>query len=196
MVQPIVAKFRTFGEAEEATREYYRKLSPGERLEILFQLRALAHKEGDAPSGRLARFIESLNSNGVEYLIVGAVALAYHGFPRYTGDLDVLVRNSPGNTRRLESALAGFGFASLGLKAADFADSYRVIQLGVPPNRIDLLTSITGVPFDEAWGDRVDADLEGIRVSFISRQALIRNKRLTGRAQDKADLEVLGAGEE
>jgi len=196
LVQPIVAKFRTFGEAEEATREYYRKLSPGERLEILFQLRALAHKEGDAPSGRLARFIESLNSNGVEYLIVGAVALAYHGFPRYTGDLDVLVRNSPGNTRRLESALAGFGFASLGLKAADFADSYRVIQLGVPPNRIDLLTSITGVPFDEAWGDRVDADLEGTRVSFISRQALIRNKRLTGRAQDKADLEVLGAGEE
>jgi len=196
LVQPIVAKFRTFGEAEEATREYYRKLSPGERLEILFQLRALAHKEGDAPSGRLARFIESLNSNGVEYLIVGAVALAYHGFPRYTGDLDVLVRNSPGNTRRLESALAGFGFASLGLKAADFADSYRVIQLGVPPNRIDLLTSITGVPFDEAWGDRVDADLEGTRVSFISRQALIRNKRLAGRAQDKADLEVLGAGEE
>jgi len=196
LVQPIVAKFRTFGEAEEATREYYRKLSPGERLEILFQLRALAHKEGDAPSGRLARFIESLNSNGVEYLIVGAVALAYHGFPRYTGDLDVLVRNSPGNTRRLESALAGFGFASLGLKAADFADSYRVIQLGVPPNRIDLLTSITGVPFDEAWGDRVDADLEGTRVSFISRQALIRNKRVAGRAQDKADLEVLGAGEE
>jgi hypothetical protein len=196
LVQPIVAKFRTFGEAEEATREYYRKLSPGERLEILFQLRALTHKEGDAPSGRLARFIESLNSNGVEYLIVGAVALAYHGFPRYTGDLDVLVRNSPGNTRRLESALAGFGFASLGLKAADFADSYRVIQLGVPPNRIDLLTSITGVPFDEAWGDRVDADLEGTRVSFISRQALIRNKRLAGRAQDKADLEVLGAGEE
>ena len=141
-------------------------------------------------------FIESLNSNGVEYVIVGAVALAYHRFPRYTGDLDVLVRNSPGNTRRLESALAGFGFASLGLKAVDFADSYRVIQLGVPPNRIKLLISITGVPFDEAWGDRVEADLEGTRVSFISRQALIRNKRLTGRAQDKADLEVLGAGEE
>ena len=141
-------------------------------------------------------FIESLNSNGVEYVIVGAVALAYHGFPRYTGDLDVLVGNSPENTKRLESALAAFGFASLGLKAADFADSYRVIQLGVPPNRIDLLTSITGVPFDEAWADRVEADMEGTRVSFISRQALIRNKRLTGRAQDKADLEALGAGEE
>ena len=141
-------------------------------------------------------FIESLNSNGVEYVIVGAVALAYHGFPRYTGDLDVLVHNTDENTKRLESALAAFGLASLGLKAADFADSYRVIQLGVPPNRIDLLTSITGVPFDEAWADRVEADMEGTRVSFISRQALIRNKRLTGRAQDKADLEALGASEE
>jgi hypothetical protein len=141
-------------------------------------------------------FNESLNSNGVEYVIVGAVALAYHGFPRYTGDLDVLVHNTDENTKRLESALAAFGLASLGLKAADFADSYRVIQLGVPPNRIDLLTSITGVPFDEAWADRVEADMEGTRVRFISRQALIRNKRLTGRAQDKADLEALGAGEE
>jgi len=141
-------------------------------------------------------FIESLNSNGVEYVIVGAVALAYHGLPRYTGDLDVLVGNSPENTKRLESALAAFGLASLGLKAEDFADSYRVIQLGVPPNRIDLLTSITGVSFDEAWADRVDADLDGTRVSFISRKALIRNKRLTGRAQDRADLEALGASEE
>jgi len=108
----------------------------------------------------------------------------------------VLVCNTPENTKRLESALAAFGLASLGLKAADFADSYRVIQLGEPPNRIDLLTSIAGVSFDEAWADRVEADLEGTRVSFISRTGLIRNKRLTGRAQDKADLEALGAGEE
>jgi hypothetical protein len=110
--------------------------------------------------------------------------------------LAVLVRNSPENAQRLESALADFGFASLGLKATDFADSYRVIQLGVPPNRIDLLTPITGVRSDEAWADRVEADLEGIRVSFISRQALIRNKRLTGRAQDRADLEALGGHED
>jgi hypothetical protein len=139
-------------------------------------------------------FIESLNSNEVEYVIVGAVALAYHGFPRYTGELDVLVRNTPENTKRLESALAAFVSASLGLKAADFADSYRVIQLGVPPSRIDLLTSITGVPFDEAWADRVGAVLEGTRVNFISRSALIRNKTLTGRAQDIADVEYLVAG--
>ena len=87
------------------------------------------------------QFIESLNSSGVEYLVVGAVALAYHGFPRYTGDLDVLIRNSPDNAKRLEAALAEFGMAGLGLKATDFVDSYRVVQLGVAPNRIDLLTS-------------------------------------------------------
>ncbi len=79
-------------------------------------------------------FIKSLNSNGVEYLIVGAVALAHHGFPRYTGVLDLLIRNSPENTQRLESALAAFGFARL--KAPDFSESYRVIQLGVPPTAL------------------------------------------------------------
>jgi hypothetical protein len=141
-------------------------------------------------------FIESLNSNGVEFVVVGAVALAHHGFPRYTGDLDILIRNSSQNATRLESALAAFGFTALGLKAADFAESYRVIQLGVPPNRIDLLTSITGVSFEEAWADRVQVDVEGLPVNFIGRQALIRNKRLTGRAQDKADLEALGASED
>jgi len=141
-------------------------------------------------------FIESLNSNGVEYLVVGAVALARHGLPRYTGDLDVLVRNSTENAKRLESAVAGFGFAALGLKAADFADSYRVIQLGVPPNRIDLLTSLTGVTFDEAWASRVESLVGEIKVNFIGREALILNKRMTGRAQDKADLEALGASEE
>jgi Nucleotidyltransferase of unknown function (DUF6036) len=140
-------------------------------------------------------FIESLNSHGVEYVVVGAVALAHHGFPRYTGDLDLLVRNSPENAQRLESALGKFGFASLGLKAADFVDSYRVIQLGVPPTRIDVLTSLTGLSFDEAWASRIETVLEGTRVNFIGRDALILNKRKTGRAQDLADLEALGAGE-
>ena len=141
-------------------------------------------------------FIESLNSNGVEYVVVGAVALAHHGFPRYTGDLDVLIRNSSDNAKRLESALAQFGLTALGLKAADFVDSYRVIQLGVPPRRIDLLTSLTGVTFDEAWASRVEAIVGETRVNFIGREALILNKRLTGRAQDRADLEALGASEE
>ena len=139
-------------------------------------------------------FIESLNSNGVEYLVVGAVALAHHGFPRYTGDLDVLIRNSAENSVKLESALSDFGFAALGLKAADFVDSYRVIQLGVPPYRIDLLTSITGVTFDEAWPSRVEAVMGETRVNFIGREALVHNKMMTGRTKDKADIEALGEG--
>jgi hypothetical protein len=131
-------------------------------------------------------FIESLNSNGVEYLIVGAVALAHHGFPR----------NTPENTRRVEAALVTFGFAGLGLKAQDFSEPYRIIQLGVPPNRIDLLTSITGLSFEEAWADRAEAELEGLKVSFLGRQSLIRNKKLTGRTQDKADIEALEESKE
>ncbi len=140
-------------------------------------------------------FIESLNSNGVEYVIVGAVALAHHGFPRYTGDLDILIRNSPENANRLEAALDRFGFGGLGLKAADFVDSYRVIQLGAPPNRIDLLTSITGVSFEEAWTGKVEAEIGGTRVNFIGREALIQNKKSTGRPQDWADLDALGVKE-
>ena len=137
-------------------------------------------------------FIESLNSNGVEYLIVGAVALAHHGLPRYTGDLDVLVRNTAENAQRLERMLRDFGFGGLGLKQADFVNSYQVIQLGLPPNRIDLLTSMTGVSFDEAWAEKVEAELEGMKVNILGRQALIRNKKATRRAQDLADLEALG----
>lgn len=140
-------------------------------------------------------FIESLNSHGVEYLVVGAVALAHHGCPRFTGDLDVLVRTSADNTQRLEKALKELGFASLGLKAADFENSYRVIQLGVTPNRIDILTSLTGVTFDEAWSGRVEALVGDTRIKFLGREALILNKRRTARAQDKADLEALGVGE-
>jgi glycine cleavage system aminomethyltransferase T len=194
-MQPVVAKFRTFREAEAATRDYYRRLSHTERLEILFQLRGMAARRAmPLPEGWRA-FIESLNSHGVECVVVDAVALAHHEISRYTGDLDLLVHNSAKNAQRLESALADFGFAALGLKAADFADSCRGVQLGVPPNRVDLLTSITGVTSDEAWAGRVEAVVGETRVNFIGRDALIRNKRLTGRPQDKADLEALGASE-
>jgi hypothetical protein len=139
-------------------------------------------------------FIESLNSIGVEYLNVGSVALAQHGFPRYTGDLDILVHNSPENGERLERALQAFGFGTLGLKAADFVGPYQVVQLGVVPNRIDLLPSITGVCFAEAWAERIEVELEGILIKFIGRKALIQNKKATGRPQDLADLAALGAG--
>ena len=141
----------------------------------------------------LREFIELLNSRHVEYLIVGAFALAFHGVPRSTGDIDILVRTTQQNAARVEEVLQTFSFASLGLSAADFLHADQVIQLGHPPNRIDLLTSITGVAFDEAWTDCVPGHLHGIPVRFIGRETLIRNKRATGRTQDKADLEALGA---
>jgi hypothetical protein len=139
----------------------------------------------------LREFIESLNSHGVEYLIVGAHALAFHGFPRYTGDVDVLLRPNPENAGRVEQVLIEFSFASLGLRAADFLQAGRVVQLGMAPNRIDLLTSLTGVTFEEAWDRRVRGDLDGVPVAFLSREILIKNKRATGRAQDAADVEKL-----
>lgn len=138
-------------------------------------------------------FIELLNSHRVEYVVVGAVALAQHGFPRYTGGLDIFIHNSPENAARLENALQSFGFGALGLRASDFTNSHRVVQLGVPPQRIDLLTTITGVSFEEAWAERAETELEGMRVNFIGREALVRNKKATNRPRDKADLDALGA---
>jgi hypothetical protein len=140
----------------------------------------------------LREFIESLNSHEVEFLIVGSYALAYHGMPRYTGDIDILIRPAVENANRVESVIQSFGFASLGLKAADFLEADQVVQLGQPPNRIDLLTALTGVTFDEAWEDREPADLDGIPVQFIGRRAFVKNKRSTGRLKDRADLEALG----
>ncbi|HKS97396.1 MAG TPA: hypothetical protein VJV74_14840 [Terriglobia bacterium] len=136
-------------------------------------------------------FIASLNSNAVEYVVVGAVAMAHHGLPRYTGDLDILVSNSEENAKRLESALKDFGFGGLGLKARDFVGEGQVVQLGVAPNRIDLLTSITGVSFEKAWAGKVEVEIEGVRVNFIGRSELIQNKKAAGRAQDRADIEAL-----
>ncbi len=139
----------------------------------------------------LREFIGSLNFQRVEYVIVGGFALAFHGRPRYTGDLDILVRTTAENAARLESVIRGFGFASTGLSARDFLAPDQVVQLGRPPNRIDLFTSITGVSFDEAWEQRVAGELDGIPVFFIGREAFIRNKKAAGRTQDQSDLEAL-----
>jgi hypothetical protein len=140
----------------------------------------------------LREFIALLNSNAVEYLVVGAFAVAWHGYPRYTGDLDILVRSGEQNAGRLLVALEQFGFGSLGLDTATFAVEGAVVQLGVQPNRIDLLTSISGVSFEEAWEAREHGTLDSIEVAFIGRAALIRNKKSTGRAKDLGDVEELG----
>jgi hypothetical protein len=136
-------------------------------------------------------FIALLNSENVEYVIVGAAALAFHGVPRFTGDLDVLVRPSPENGRRIERVLEAFGFRSLGLSAADFEIPDQVIQLGVRPYRIDLTTGISGVTFDEAWEGRVEGALDDVPARFIGREEFLRNKRATGRPKDLSDIEML-----
>ncbi len=136
-------------------------------------------------------FLELLNSNEVEYLVVGAFAVAFHGFPRYTADLDILVRPTKENADRVLRALSAFGFGKAGIEAADLRSAYKVVQLGVKPNRIDLLTSISGVTFEEAWAERTEAELDGIATHFIGRAELLRNKEHTGRAKDLGDAEEL-----
>ncbi len=139
----------------------------------------------------LREFVELLNSNEVEYLVVGAFAVAFHGFARYTADLDLLVRPTKENADRILRALSEFGFGKVGIQAADLCSPGMVVELGVKPNRIDLLTSISEVSFEEAWASRSEADLDGIATNFIGRAALIRNKQNTGRAKDLGDAEEL-----
>lgn len=142
-------------------------------------------------SNGLREFLESLNSRGVDYVIVGAHSLAFHARPRYTGDLDILVRATPENAAKLVDLLNHFGFADPGFEESDFTEPEQLIQLGRAPNRIDLRTSITGVTTDEALASRVSTELDGIPVFTLGKDALIRNKRAVGRPQDIADLNTL-----
>jgi hypothetical protein len=132
-----------------------------------------------------------LNSNEVDYLVVGAFAVSWHGFPRFSADVDFLIRPSEANALRVLNALSQFGFGNLQISVGDLTTAGRVIQLGYEPNRIDLLTSITGVSFDEAWEGRAPGNLDGLPVSFIGLSSLLRNKDATGRAKDRIDAEEL-----
>jgi hypothetical protein len=138
-------------------------------------------------------FLELLNSRGVDYVIVGAQSLAFHGRPRHTGDLDILVRPTPDNARLLLTLLNQFGFEQSSFKETDFLQPEQIIQLGRVPNRIDLLTSLTGVNTEEAFDAKVSAIIDGIPVFVLGRDALIQNKRAVGRPQDLADLSALEA---
>jgi len=136
-------------------------------------------------------FIQSLNDNGVRYLVIGGYAVALHGYPRYTKDMDVWIELSAENAARMVKALEQFGFGSLGLQASDFSEPDQVIQLGYPPARIDLITTAPGVEFESCYESRVEVEIEGVVVNFIDRESLKRSKRATGRLQDLADLENL-----
>ncbi len=139
----------------------------------------------------LREFVELLNSSKVDYLVVGAFAVAWHGYPRFTGDIDILVRPDPDNALAVVSAIAQFGFGGLDLTAADFTRPGEVVQLGMPPHRIDLITSISGLGFEDAWAHRVPGLIDGIPVFFLGLDDLIRNKESTGRPKDLGDADEL-----
>ena len=139
-------------------------------------------------SSDFKEFFQSLNDNGVRYLVIGGYAVAIHGHPRYTKDIDVWIERSPDNAVRMEKAIVQFGFASLQLTAQDFLELDQFVQLGFPPNRIDILNSTLGVEFTECYENKLGRMLDGVNVSFISLQDLIKNKQAVARPQDIVDL--------
>ena len=136
--------------------------------------------------------LASLNVHAAEFVVVGAYALAFHGVVRNTGDLDIYVRPDADNARRIMAALEDFGFGSVGLSEEDFIHAGRVVQLGYPPIRIDLITSLSGVTWEQVWAEREPGRYGDVAVDFIGRGQFIANKRASGRLKDLADIEALG----
>lgn len=132
------------------------------------------------------------NKHAVEYLIVGGYALAFHGAPRFTGDIDIYVNPDPENALNILEALKEFGFSSANLKKEDFTSRNNVIQLGTPPVRVDIITSLTGVSWEEAIASKIKGSYGEVPVCFIGRDEFINNKRAIGRNKDLADIEALG----
>ena len=136
-------------------------------------------------------FVELFIAHDVRFLIIGGYALAAHGFPRYTGDLDAWVWATEENAHRILRALEAFGFGGVGVTIADFTSEDSVVQLGFPPYRIDILTKADGLDFESAWSRRVTISVNGAEVPFISREDFIANKTAVGRPQDLVDVEKL-----
>jgi len=140
--------------------------------------------------------LSAFNAERVEFLLVGAYALAAHGAPRATGDLDLWIRPSTDNAQKAWRALVRFGAPLEGLQQTDLSTPGTVIQIGREPRRIDLLTTIDGVGFDEAWGAKKEIQVDGMTIPVIGRDEFLRNKRATGRHKDLADVERLEAGDD
>ena len=137
-------------------------------------------------------FIELLNSNNVKYLVLGGYAVAFHGHPRYTKDLDVWLELSEENAGKVLQALNDFGFGGMNLTREDFLQKGQVIQLGYPPNRIDLINSPSGVDFAECYASKIEIEIDNLKIPVIDLKNLKKNKKASGRLQDLADLEKLG----
>jgi hypothetical protein len=139
----------------------------------------------------LREFIELLNSTKVKYLLVGGHAVAFHGFPRFTGDIDFFIENSADNVQRVQTALVQFGFPAVAQDLSNPISPGTVIQLGRPPHRIDLLVSISGVSFEDAWDSLQFAPIDGFDIPVINKQLLLQNKRASGRPKDLEDVRQL-----
>jgi hypothetical protein len=183
----------SFAEEAEADRDYWSAFTADERVALIADLRQewnTMNGINEPPSRDFTDFLNLLNQNHVKALIIGAFAVAFHAKPRFTKDLDIFVEATPDNAERLLAAIDAFGFGSLGLTRSDFGPG-RVTQLGYPPNRIDLVTSIDGVTFEEAWASRVAGKYADVDVWYIGRDALVRNKAAAARPQDLMDLATL-----
>ncbi len=143
-------------------------------------------------SNDFKELLELFSAHGVESLVVGGYALAFYGAPRFTGDLDLWVNPTPANAKKTLAALKDFGFALLGLMAGDFIKMDHVVQLGVPPLRVDPVTAIDGVTWKTGWGGKKCGEYGDIKVWFLGRREFVANKRATGRRKDLAYLEALG----
>lgn len=136
-------------------------------------------------------FVELLNKHEVEYLVVGGYALGIHGYPRYTGDLDVWVNPTIENARKMVNVMDEFGFSSMGLTEKVFSKNGNVIQMGYPPFRIDVLTKPDGVTFDECYKNKIFVDYQGLKISVIGFEDFKKNKKASGRPKDMQDLDNL-----
>ena len=136
-------------------------------------------------------FIQLLNENQVKYLVIGGYAVAIHGHPRYTKDIDIWIEISEDNANKLVTTLTQFGFDSLGVTTQDFQTANQIIQLGYPPNRIDLITNPDGIDFQTCYDSKIEVNLNDVPVKFINLDNLKKNKLASGRLQDLADLENL-----
>lgn len=135
--------------------------------------------------------LELFNKHDVKYLIVGGYALAFLGAPRMTGDMDLFVEASQSNAQKIMDALDEFGFGKVGLSVNDFIQPEKVIQLGVPPVRVDIITTLSGVSWEEAYGSREQGQYGEVPVFYINKKLFLSNKRAIGRKKDEADIESL-----
>jgi hypothetical protein len=139
-------------------------------------------------------FIRLLDAHEVRYLIVGGYAVAFHGFPRYTGDIDFFVAMETENAKRLVRVFEAFGFGDIGIRESDFLTEAQVVEIGREPRKIQIFTSIDGVRFDACYANRIEMEHEGLALRFIGKDDLILNKAASGRPKDRLDIEELQQG--